>query len=339
MKLSYRDIEPFVQKPNPAIRVILVYGPDHGLMKERVQQMAKTVVEDINDPFNVAVLSTEILADDPARLSDEANAISMMGGKRLIRVERATDKLTVTIKEYLENPNDNATIILESDGLSPRSSLRKLCEKEKLATAVPCYIEDERDLGRTIRAIMSENNASIDNDAVTWLCTNISGDRRKVRSELDKLITYKGANDRSPISLHETLQACGAAGATSIDTLIYAIGSGQSHVAMQTYHSLLEEGVAVIAILRAMQNHFRRLHQTHAHLMDGDNTEGAMKKLSPPIFFKQKNAFQNQINRWSVKKLNNALTRLSDLEAQSKTTGSTPEILCGQTILGLSLAA
>ena len=54
MKIPFRDIESFVAKPNPVVRVILVYGPDQGLMRERAKVMASAVVEDINDPFNVA---------------------------------------------------------------------------------------------------------------------------------------------------------------------------------------------------------------------------------------------------------------------------------------------
>ena len=54
MKLSYRQIEPFVAKPDPAARVILIYGPDAGLVRERAAIIGKSVVADLNDPFNVA---------------------------------------------------------------------------------------------------------------------------------------------------------------------------------------------------------------------------------------------------------------------------------------------
>ena len=63
MKIQYRDIENFVKTPNPAARVILIYGPDHGLMKERANSIAKASVEDVNDPFNVITLSVETLTD------------------------------------------------------------------------------------------------------------------------------------------------------------------------------------------------------------------------------------------------------------------------------------
>lgn len=335
MKLSFRDIEPFVQSPNPAARVILVYGPDHGLMKERTAIMGKTVVSDLSDPFNVAVISSDILTEDPARLSDEANAMSMMGGQRLIRVEAASDKIAPLVKDYLAAPNDQALVILEAGDLGPRSSLRKLCESAKNAAAVPCYTEDERDLTRTIRQIIQEAGQNIDQDAVTWLAANISGDRRKVRMELDKLITYKG-QEGGAITLSDAQAACGAIGASNMDDLIYAIAGGQGEKALKIYNILLQEGVAVIAILRSMQNHFRRLHLVQSHIQDGLNTDDALKKLQPPLFFKYKSPFQAQLSRWSAPVLLATLERLNELEAQSKTTGSQPEILCGQAILSLS---
>lgn len=174
MKLAYRDIEPFVKKPNPAARVVLVYGPDSGLMKERAATIGKSVVADLNDPFNVAVLNADDLADDAARLMDEASAMSMMGGDRLIRVENAGDKLTTLIKEYLAAPNPHALIVLEAGELGPRSSLRALCEKVTNAAAVPCYVEDERDISRLIRETLQGAGLSAEPDAVTSLASAIT---------------------------------------------------------------------------------------------------------------------------------------------------------------------
>ena len=162
MKLPFKQIESFVKAPDKAVRVILVYGPDDGLMRERAKTMALTVVKDLYDPFNVAALSADLLNGDPARLNDEAFAISMMGGDRLVRIEDASDKLTPLIKEYLATPCANALVILEAGELGPRSSLRKLCESAKNAAAVPCYVDDERDLTRLIQTTLSEAKLSID---------------------------------------------------------------------------------------------------------------------------------------------------------------------------------
>ncbi len=336
MKIPFKQIESFVKSPNKQARVILVYGPDNGLMRERAKTMGLSVVSDYNDPFNVAVLSAELLADDPARLSDEANALSMMGGDRLVRVEGAGDKLTSLIKTYLEDPSLAALVILEAGELGPRSSLRKLCEAANNAAALPCYVEDERDLSRFIRDMLGEAGLSAQGDAVAWLAVNIAGNRQRVRSEIEKLIIYKGHDDLAPITLGEAQAACGEAGAQGFDDLVYSVAGAQSEKALRSYAQLMAEDVNFIVILRMLQNHFRRLHATKARIEDGESPDQAMKRLAPPIFFKQQQAFGAQVHRWSLKNLSKVLERLAAIEAQCKTTGMPVETLCAQTILGIA---
>ena len=336
MKLQFRQIEAFVKAPDKAARVILVYGPDSGLVRERVAVIGKTIVEDLNDPFNVAALTAGGLVEDPARLSDEAGAISMMGGDRLIRIEDGGDKLTIILKSYLENPSDTALIVVQAGELSPRSSLRKLCESAKNAAAVPCYVEDERSVAGLIRARIVEEDMRIDPDAVGWLAANIAGDRGKVRSELEKLITYKGEDDTAPISLADAQAACGAAGVQSFETLVYATAARRSGAALNAYGVLMQEGTSFVAIVRSLQNHFRRLSITRSYMQSGMDVDGAMKKLSPPVFFKQAPQFKGQLSSWSAGALDMVLGKLTDLEAQCKQTGMPVETLCGQAILAIS---
>lgn len=337
MKLTYREIEPFVKSPNKTARVIIVYGPDGGLVSERAATMGKTIVADLNDPFNVCALTAEQLVDDPARLSDEANAISMMGGDRLIRIDGGADKITTILKEYLVNPSMSALVIVQAGELSTKSSLRKLGETAKNAVSIPCYVEDERDLSRFIGDTLRSAGKSIDRDASVWLAANISGDRAKVRSELEKLITYKG-DENSPISIKDVRAACGMAGAQGFDDLVYAVGGGNAAGAMKAYATLIDEGENFITILRVLQGHFRKLHQAQAFVAYGIGAGEAMKKLSPPIFFKQEAAFQAQMSRWSRPVIEQVLSRLIDLEAQCKQTGMPAETLCAQAILSVSKA-
>lgn len=337
MKLAFRDIEPFVKKPDPAARVVLVYGPDGGLMKERSKAIGLSVVADINDPFNAVTLRADMLGEDPARLADEAAAISMMGGDRLIRVEDAGDRLAPLIKAYLEFPSRHALVVLEAGELGPKSALRLLCEKAGNAAALPCYVEDERDLGRLIRETLQAEGLGIDADAAALLAAGISGDRLRARSELEKLATYKGA-DRSPVTAQDVRAVCGEAGALALDDLVYAAAGNDGARALKTYGQLTEEGVPFVMVLRALQNHFRRLHLVRAHMEEGQAQDVAIKKLSPPLFFKQEPAFRAQLQRWSPGGLSAVLHRLAELEAQCKRTGAPVETLCAQAILGISRA-
>ncbi len=335
MKLAWKEIEPFVKKPNPKARAILVYGPDGGLVKERAATMGKAVVADLSDPFNVADLSADSLMDDPARLADEAKAMSMMGGARLIRVSGASDKLTVLFKEYLTDPSSENLVIIEAGELGPKSSLRLLFEKSESAAAVPCYVDDERGVANLIRETLSASGYAIQSDASAWFAQNIAGDRGRVRGEIDKLITYMGSHSKT-VTLDDVRAASGEAGDQSIDDLLYAIGSGKVDAALRTYNKLVEEGVVVVTILRSLQNHFRRLHYTKSLMNAGEDVGSAMKKLQPAVFFKQEDAFKAQLRKYSDTKLLGFMNRLSQVEAQTKQTGTPVETLCSQVILSLA---
>jgi hypothetical protein len=173
MKLTFRDIEPFVQKPNPQARLILIYGPDNGLITERSKIICKSVIEDLNDPFNVAIFTPDKILDDPAAFYDEANAQSLMGGNRLILVKNGSDSISLILKEYLENPSLSTLVVIESDNLGTKSSLRALCEKSASAAALPCYIDDEKYITRIIREMTKQAGFTIDQDALKgWVANN-----------------------------------------------------------------------------------------------------------------------------------------------------------------------
>ena len=46
MRLKSHRIEGFIRRPDPAMRAILVYGPDDGLARERAARLAEAAVAD-----------------------------------------------------------------------------------------------------------------------------------------------------------------------------------------------------------------------------------------------------------------------------------------------------
>lgn len=337
MKLAWKDVEPFVKKPNPKARAILVYGPDNGLMKERARTIGKTIVADLSDPFNVTTLDADEISSDPARLSDEANAMSMMGGARLIRIENGSDKISPILRDYLENPSPENLVIIEAGELGPKSPLRALFEKSQNAAAVPCYVEDERGIAMLIRQMLSESGYTAQADAVTWLASNIAGDRGRARSEIEKLVIYMGGNGGT-VMLDDARAACGEAGSADLDEFVYAVAGAKREAALTAFLKLIEEGVNAVTILRTLQNHFRKLHYTQSIIAQGASAEEAMKSLQPPIFFKLEQPFRAQLSRWPMARLQTVMGRLAEIEAQTKRTGTPVETLCAQAVLSISAA-
>ena len=67
------DVDQFIARPDPSRPVILVYGPDSGLVRERVDALVAAAVDDPRDPFSLARIEGDALADEPERLVEEAH--------------------------------------------------------------------------------------------------------------------------------------------------------------------------------------------------------------------------------------------------------------------------
>ncbi len=337
MKLTYRDIEPFLKKLNPAMRAVVVYGPDSGLVQERAMLLAKQVVSDLNDPFNAVHLTGDIIGGDPARLSDEANALSMMGGKRLVRITSAGNEIAVALKDWLKGgkgfePNPDCVLIIEAGDLKPKDALRKTCEDAPNAAALPCYIEDERSLATLIRDTLRAAGYSIQADAASWMAGAIKGDRMRARMEIDKLVLYMGPVDKNGfaassvqqkmVTLEDAQKSCGDAGTQNIDDLVYAYMEGKTQQTLHSYTRLAAEDTPPMVLIRSLQNHVLRLHGVKTLLeLHNQPLEIAMKSLQPPVFFKQADQFSAQLRKFTLPRLRQLLFDINELEARTKQSG------------------
>lgn len=337
MKIQPRQIDGFLKKPDAAARAILIYGPDEGLARERLAILGKSVVADLNDPFNVAQLTGDMLEADKARLSDEANAMSMMGGARLIRIDGAADALTTLLKDYLKDPSPHNLVVLHGTDLGTRSSLRKLFETAPNAAAIPCYAASQGDIASLVRQELQAAGFGIDSDAAQWLSQQLTGDRGLARNEIEKLSLYL-ANEApgTKASLADVQACCGQGGALSLDDLIYATGGGNPDMALRSFRQLMDEGMPPVVIHRSLQNHFRRLHLTRSMMEGGRSMGEAMESLNPKVFFKWETPFREQVGKWSMARLEMVLARLAQLEADCKKTGVPDETLTAQAILSLA---
>jgi DNA polymerase-3 subunit delta len=336
MKLPAARIAPFLNKPDPAVRVILVYGPDAGLVRERVMHLAKLTVPDLNDPFRVAVLPANALTEDPARLFDEMAALSLGGGRRLVRVQSPGESVATVIGTLLaEMPASDSLLLIEAGDLDKRSKLRSICESESpLACAIPCYVEDTAARQRTITEILTGENIRAAREIVTALADILPPDRMAMRSELEKFAIYIGKGNTATLAdVHAIVQDAGAA---ELDDLVFAVGAGESKRAMQLIERLYAEQTAPVALLRAAQRHFIRLQWARAQMDNGLNAADAVKRLQPPVFWKHEGAMTSQLRRWTRARAEQALRRLYDAEAAVKRTGIPDAALCAQVLLGLA---
>ncbi len=308
------------------------------MVRERAETLAKTVVDDLKDPFRLADLTAGDLKDDPARLSDEAAAISMMGGRRVVRVRDITDAITPICKDFFAALPGDALLIFEGGDLPARSSLRKLFEAEKAGAAIACYRDDQRSLPGIIQASLREQGHGVSPDALSFLAANLGGDRQVTRRELDKLALYKG-QEPGTIELSDATACIGDTADLTLDDLAFSVASGKLAMVERTLSRSFLEGSHAVTILRAVARHFHKLQFVSGMMGQGLSIDEASKKLRPPLFWKTAAEFKSQASAWPQSKLTRATTKLLETERECKKTGAPAQTLCSRALFEISTAS
>jgi DNA polymerase-3 subunit delta len=340
MKISGQTIERFLAAPDPAVRVVLVYGPDTGLVQERTVQLVRGAAGDAADPFRVTELTAEVLQQDPARLADEAAALSLTGGRRAVRLRGAGDGLTGLLDDFLKALPGEALVVMEAGDLPPRSRLRRLLEGAKAGAALPCYRDEGRALAALIDEVLAKAGLRATADARAYLTGNLGGDRQLTRRELEKLIDYMGPGEPGrEVGLADARACVGDSAALSLDDVAYAVAGGDLAGFERALARCLQEGASWVAPLRATARHLERLHSVAGAMASGSDAEAAMKRLRPPVFWKAQARFRGQAEAWSPAALAAAMARLLEAERRGKRGTAPPETLAARALFTVASEA
>lgn len=338
MKISGAAQESFIAAPDPAVACVLLYGPDRGLVGERARKLALSVVDAPDDPFRVVEMTAANLKTDPARLADEAQAMSFGGGRKLIKLREAGDAASKTLKAFLEIASaGDALLVVEAAELGPRSSLRKLCEGAKNAAAIACYGDNSSSLAKVIAETLGAHGLKPSRDAMSYLVGSLGSDRSVSRGELEKLALYMGGP--GTVEVADAAAAIGDNAASALDDISLCTGSGDKIGLDKALARALGDGSHPVQILRAVSRHFLRLHLAAGLVATGRNADQAMKSLKPPVMFMQADQFRVQLQRWQPERLSDALDLLVTAEMDCKTTGMPVEAVCGRALMRIAQAA
>jgi DNA polymerase-3 subunit delta len=341
MKLTAAQVERFLRAPDPRARAILVYGPDEGLVRERVERLIAGALDDPADPFRLSELGLDAVRSEPARLADEARALTFTGGRRVVRLRQATDQATAACRLLLAAQAVDALVVIDAGDLGASSSLRRLIEQAANAAAIPCYRDQGRELGAQIDRLLAEHGLAAAPDARAYLMEHLGADRGVTRSELAKLALYvdEAGAEGGRIDLDLAARVIGDSAALGLDDLMDAVATGERAQAARCLDRLLGEGQAPVRIVRSLANHFARLQRFALLVERGEAAERVIEQARPPVHFRRKAAVGAALRRWPAGPAGSALARLLEAELACKRTGSPAELLCREVALDLCRAA
>jgi DNA polymerase-3 subunit delta len=331
MKLDARRVEAFLADPG-ASRVVLLYGDDVGLIAERAGRLVRAVAGEDDDAFRI----TELTREDHDRIPGEMAALSLIGGRRVVRVRDATDMLAKSVAAALTGKGD-ALLVIEAAGLPSRAKLRGLVEQAADGVAIGCYPLAGRALEASVQAALTALGAEIEPDALTWLAGQLGADRAVTQRELEKLALYAGQD--GCISVGDVHRCIGDLAGLSLEDALFAACEGDIAATDRALELAMAEGTAPVTALRGCLSHLQRLQRVKGAMAQGVGAGDAMKALRPPIFFQRQGSFSAALRLWSNEALQAGCVRLWEAERACKRTGAPAEMLSRSAILGVAQRA
>lgn len=332
--LKGRAIDTFLRRPDAA--VVLVYGPDAGLVSERADALLATV-DAGDDPFAQVTLDGDAVADDPQRLVEEAWQAPLFGGRRAIRVTRTSRNLEAAVAPLLHEPPGEALVVVVAGDLKPSSPLRKAFEASKTAAAVPCYADDDAAIDRLIDEEAARSGLRFSADARAAIHRLTGGDRLASRGEITKIALYcHGAGE---VTVEDVAAVAGDAAAVVLDDLADAVGLGDAATADRTLSRLLAAGTAPSAVSSTLARHFRLLADIRRRIDDGATAESAIRAARPRVFYKRETPVRRQATMWPAEALARAGDLIQDRELEIRRRPELAEAIIGRCILTLARGA
>ncbi len=324
MKANEAQIGRALDTPDSGWKVALLYGPDEAgsrMLADRLAAAMGTDAERVD-------LDGGTLKEDPARLTDEATAITMFGGPRWIRVTGG-DETARAVEALLEAP-DGCPVVVIAGNLPKTSALLKLGLDHPRTFAFASWKPEggkadaiATQIGRTMGVRMSP-------DAARLLAEATAGDRALMLRELEKLALYVDASPDRPRPVERAdIEAVGAA----IDVreawdVVDALFDGK--VAELAQEISGDAAAEVIPALRAVDRRALMLARALSARRGGAMPRGNKREMD---------AVEREARHWSPEAAATAHRLSMEAEAAVKMPGTAGEVLAHAAMLGMARAA
>ncbi len=299
--LRGREIDAYLARPDPARPIVLLYGPDAGLVRERADALLDSAVDDPNDPFSLVRLDGDELSAEPSRLVDEALTIPLFGGRRAIRVRAGSRNFASGVDALADTPLKDCRIVIEAGELRPESPLRKACERARTAVAIACYPDTERDLAKLIDDELGGADLRIAADARAVLITLLGGDRQTSRNELRKLTLY--AHGEGEVTLENVMAVTADASELKIDPIIDGAFAGDAAAVETEFAKAMVAGTYPGVIISAAQRQAAWLHKSALAVADGTPISAVLESGFPRLHFSRRAGVEAALRNFSAARL------------------------------------
>jgi DNA polymerase III subunit delta len=335
--LRGKEIDAFLARPDSGRPIILLYGPDAGLVRERADALLASAVDDPNDPFSLVKLDGDELSAEPSRLVDEALTIPLFGGRRAIRVRAGSRSFASGVDALATSPLKDCRVVIEAGELRPESPLRKACERAKTAVAIGCYPDTERDLARLIDDELRASNLRIAPDARAALVSLLGGDRQASRNELRKLTLY--SHGKGEVGLDDVMDVVSDASELKLDPIVDGAFAGKPELVESEFAKAMIAGIYPGMIISAAQRQAAWLHKSALAVAEGTPVSTLLEGGFPRLHFSRKPNVETALRNFSSARLASIIDQLATAALDMRKQTSLAAVIAQRVLLSIAVNA
>ena len=298
-------------------KYILFYGANEGAKTEEIDRLKL-----LNKDKTFINYEEKQILENSENIYNNIFSKSLFENKKIIAINRTTDKLLKIIEDVLEKNFVDIYLIFISDNLEKKSKLRSLFEKRKELTCVAFYPDNSDVLSRIAHDFFKERKILISQAHVNLIVNKCNGDRGILKNELSKIELF--SKNKTKISSENLLKLVNLVENHSISELIDNCLAKNQKKTINILNDNNFSSEDCIIITRTFINKSKRIMKLSQEYQSNGNLDTTIANAKPPIFLKDKEIVKQQINKWNPNQISELIYSLNEIELQIKKNFTNP---------------
>lgn len=324
-------------RPDPAIRLYVLAGPDEAGSRALIASFARAMGPDAE--------RVDFKADG-AHLVDEAAAISLFGARIWIEVRVASgsgDELVEPCRALLDAGVAGNPVVLIGPSLTAKSKLTRLAETHPLAVGCVSYLPNVADAVTFTNSFAQDEGLALSRDTARAIVEATGADRGLMAREVEKLALYLDAEagGQTPAGINDWLAIGADTPGEDIGAAVNMVLDGKVAALPRLFAELDALGTSEIRVVRAIATRALLLARLRSEVDAGRPLRQVMESSATArgIFFKEKPSVTAQLQRWDAVRLTRLIARMHALERAMKAPDNAGALLLRNGLLAVAVQA
>ena len=290
---------------------ILLYGKNEDAKNDEILKIINTQKE-----ASVARYDENQIFDNNEMFFNNIFSKSLFDDKKIIIINRTTDKILKIIEDLLEKSLTDISLIINSDSLEKKSKLRSLFEKKKELICVPFYPDTPEFLSKYAQNFLKKKNISVSQSNMNLIINRSNGDRGALKNELTKIELF--LQNKRKLTTENILKLTNLIENFSISELVDNCLAKNKKKIINIFSENNFSSDDCILITRTFLNKSKKILYLSEEYKKNQDINKTISSAKPPIFWKDKEIVKQQIYNWNTKEISNLIYDLNKIELQIK---------------------